>query len=327
VFKQKLDYARGVRDGRIVDKRFLPVLYEFPPELLKDEKVPPRRYWHITNPNLGVSVDPEYLERELQKAEQAGAESLHGFLAKHLNVELGLALQSNFWPGALFWENQARGVTLQEILGRCDVADVGIDGGGLDDLLGLTVLGRDESTGEWLSWSHAWAHELVLERRKSEAQRFRDFEHDGDLTIVGKIGEDIEQAAEVVRKVHEAGILDKVGVDPAGIGALMDALVEAGIPQEIVVGISQGWRLSGAIKTTERKLAEGVLVHCGSRLMAWCVGNARVEPRGNAVLITKQASGTAKIDPLVALFNAAQLMSLNPPPPRSVYESRGVIVV
>jgi phage terminase large subunit-like protein len=42
------------------------------------------------------------------------------------------------------------------------------------------------------------------------------------------------------------------------------------------------------------------------------VGNARVEPKGNAIVITKQASGTAKIDPLMVAFNAVAWMSANP---------------
>jgi hypothetical protein len=35
----------------------------------------------------------------------------------------------------------------------------------------------------------------------------------------------------------------------------------------------------------------------GQALMSWAVSNARVEPKGNAIVITKQASGAAKIDP------------------------------
>ena len=62
----------------------------------------------------------------------------------------------------------------------------------------------------------------------------------------------------------------------------------------------------------EGKLSDGVMVHGGQPLMAWCAGNAKVEPKGNATLITKQASGTAKIDPLMAGLNAVSLMALNP---------------
>jgi hypothetical protein len=41
-------------------------------------------------------------------------------------------------------------------------------------------------------------------------------------------------------------------------------------------------------------------------------GNARVAPKGNTIVITKQASGSAKIDPLKVAFSAIALMSTNP---------------
>jgi len=74
------------------------------------------------------------------------------------------------------------------------------------------------------------------------------------------------------------------------------------------LGFGQCW-LKGFSKA-ERKLADKTLVHGRQRLMAWAVSNARVEPKGNAIVITKQASGTAKIDPLMAALVA--WMSANP---------------
>jgi len=314
VFRQKLMYARKVRDGEIVDKSFLPVLYEFPKAMLDAGAHRDFSNAYITNPNLGLSVDEPFIERGYAQAQLDGEESFRGFLAKHLNVEIGLALLSDRWAGADFWEQQASELcrTLDDLLERCEVIDVGVDGGGLDDLLGLAAIGRETGTRRWLTWTHAWAHPSVLERRKSEAPRIRDFAKDGHLTLVERIGDDIEDVAQLVARVEQAGLLDKVGLDPAGVGAILDALEAAEIPRDKIDGISQGWRLGGAIKTAERKLAEGTLLHGGQPLMAWCCGNARVEPRGNAILITKQASGSAKIDPLMALFNAVTLMALNP---------------
>lgn len=320
VFEKKLKYARDVRDGKLRDPNFLPVLYEFPDRMLKAGEHRQKRFWRITNPNLGASVQQEWLERKFAEHEHAGEESLLGWMAKHLNVAIGTVLRSDGWAGAAFWEQRGRpGITLEAILERCDVVTVGGDGGGLDDLLGLAVCGRDSNTREWLCWFHAWAHPVVLKRRKSEAARFRDFEAAGDLTIC-EHGEDVREFAQIVARIEDAGLLDNVGVDPAGIGGLLDALEDAGVPKEKVIGISQGWKLNGAIKTAERKLAEGALVHGAQSLMAWCIGNAKVEPRGNAILITKQASGTAKIDPLMAGFSAWQLMSLHPPGASEVTE-------
>lgn len=313
VFRDKLLYARKVRDGLVKDRQFLPVLYEFPDAMVKAGEHKRPENFYITNPNLGASVSEEFLVRELVKAEETGQESLIGYLSKHLNIEIGLALKSDRWAGAEFWERQARpDITLDAILARCDVIDIGIDGGGLDDLLGLAVLGRDAATGEWLHWGHAWAHPSVMERRKSEAARFADFEKDGDLTIVRAMGDDIVGVVDICRRIEDAGLLDKIGVDPYAIGGILDALEAAGIPKDKIIGIPQGWKMVGAIKTAERRLAEGGFIHGGSKMMAWSVGNAKVEPKGNAIAITKQAAGCAKIDPLMALFNATSLMALNP---------------
>lgn len=318
IFAQKLEYARGVRDGRIDDNSFLPILYEYPEALLKDKAYMERKWWFVTNPNLGASVDEAFLIREFKKAEDAGVESMQGFLSKHLNIQMALSLKSQRWAGADFWEAAAGNVTLDLILEKSDVVEIGIDGGGLDDLLGLSVLGREIETGNWLLFTRAWCNPIAIERRKSEASKYHDFAKDGDLIIVEEIGQDIRQAGEIVRKCDASGLLDRIGVDQAGIGAIVDEIEtgdekgEGAIKHDRIVGIPQGWRLNGAIKTLERKVAEKTLMHGGQALMTWCVGNARVEPRGNAISITKQASGTGKIDPLMATFNAVALMAMNP---------------
>jgi phage terminase large subunit-like protein len=55
---------------------------------------------------------------------------------------------------------------------------------------------------------------------------------------------------------------------------------------ERVVGVSQGYKLTGTIKDVEGKLADGILTHPGSPKMAWCTGNAKVESKGNAIVVT-----------------------------------------
>jgi phage terminase large subunit-like protein len=323
IFKQKLDYARKVRDGEIVDPGFVPVIFEHPPEMVANGDCLKLEHMGLVNPNIGFSVDQQFLDREFSKAELAGGESFRGFMAKHANVEIGMNLRSDRWAGSEWWEaaGTQKGLTLETLLDRSEVVTIGIDGGGLDDLLGLAVIGRDKVTRQWLVWVRAMAHPSVLERRKDIASRLQDFARDGDLTLVQRIGDDVAEVADICAQCEASGLLDKIGCDPAGLGGITDALAEADIPEEKMIGVSQGWRLGGAIRTAERKLAEGVLVHGGQPIMAWCVGNAKVEPRGNAIMITKQAAGSAKVDPLMALFNAVTLMAMNPAAEKSFWEA------
>lgn len=315
VFKEKLQYFRDVRDGKIDDRKSLGVLYEFPDAMIESKAYEQPKNFYITNPNIGRSVSAEWLEDNLKKNKGKQDGTFNQFLAKHLNVQIGMNLRSNRWAGADFWEAQAiHPFSFAELIERSEIISLGVDGGGLDDLLGFAAVGREKATGKWLLWVRAWAHPSVLQRRQSEVAKLSDFEKLGEVVFVKNVGDDVAELAELAAQVKAAGKFDKIGVDPNGLGGIIDALEKEGITQEDgeILGISQGWKLTGAIKTTERKLAEGVLQHGGTALMAWCVGNAKTVPQGNAVTITKQVAGSAKIDPLMATFNAVTLMSLNP---------------
>lgn len=327
--KQKLDYARQVRDGKVDDPQFLGLLYEFPQKYLDDELYLKQENWYITNPNMGASVNEKYIEREFKKAADEGKEELQDFTAKHLNVQIGVSMRANRWAASEFWEKAAaeKPFTLAQLIEQSEVITMGIDGGGLDDLLGMAVIGRlptvireyqDKVSNQkvqvkpWWVWTKAWCHEIALERRKSIADTLRDFERQGDLSIVKNMGDETDELAKIAKQVFDSGKLDKIGLDPLGIGALIDELIMIGIPDDKLIGVTQGFKMSGYIKTAENKIARKDMLHASQPIMAWSVGNCRTVVRGSGTMLSKAESGTAKIDPVIGMLNAVALMSQNP---------------
>jgi len=348
VFLEKLEYYRDVRDGKEIDPRSLGILYEFPEKMIKSKAYLKPENFYITNPNLGRSVSHAWLEDQLKKNRRKEDGSFNKFLAKHLNVEIGMNLRSNRWSGADFWLRQShKEIDLEYLIDNSDVIEIGIDGGGLDDMLGLAVLGREIDTGDWLLWNKAWIFTQAIKERKQNEAKYYDFQKDGDLEIVkleyetddegnplvsdedGRIAFEkiMDGIIEIVLACENSGLLDMLGVDPHGMGMIIDFL-EKVFDRDRIVGIQQGWKLSSSIKTVGLKVATQTLRHAGQPMMTWCVGNAKQEQNGNAVSITKQMAGTCKIDPLVATFCAGFLMSLNPDARgRSVYDKRGIIEI
>jgi phage terminase large subunit-like protein len=334
VFKSELQYARGVRDGRITENvRTLPVLYEFPEAMQKHPGQPWRNpeVWHMVTPNLGRSISIDALRNLMARAEEDGPDELIAWATQHLNVEVGMALHRDRWIGADYWEgNGEDGLTLERLLATSDVAVIGGDAGGADDLFSLAVLGRHRQKRVWQVWVRAWCLEIVLERRKEIAARLRDFARVGDLVITENAEDHILGAVEVCEQVREAGLLPEenaLGFDPFGIAALVDALADAGFDEKQITGVGQGFKLNGAIRGLERRLYDGNLSHGNQPLLTWAVSNAKAEQRGNNVMITKQAAGTAKIDPLIAVINAAVLMDRNPVVQPSSYLEAGSLLV
>lgn len=319
VFKTNLDKARAIRDGLKTDSRTLPILYEFPDDIARDrDQFLNPANWRMVVPNLGRSITLPRLKELFAEESDDGEQSIRRWCSQYLNIQVGLGLKSDHWVGARHWEkNGDPSLTLAAILARSDVVTIGVDGGGLDDILGLVVLGRDAESGKQLAWAHGWLQRDVLALRKQDAPKFIELEAAGDLTLVEAISDAFGEVADLVEEVSDTDKLIGVGFDPFGVKLIVDALARRGIlPRDPdggpVQGVSQGYKLQGVIKSLEVKLKAGDLIHCAQTLMAWCVGNARVKLAGNAILITKQASGIAKIDPLAALIDAEYLMLAAP---------------
>jgi phage terminase large subunit-like protein len=358
VFKDKLDYFRGVRDGKIDDPRSFGMLYEWPEAMRDDEAYLDPANFYVTNPNLGRSQSVGFIQRKLQQVKEGRGEegdtSLQIVLAKYLNVEIGQRLARDRWTGASFWPRCAIPVlSLDDLIARSEVIVGGVDGGGLDDLLGLCLIGREKGSKRWLIWAHAWAWSIVWKRRQDIATQLNEFilegtltrcempDDDGELVAIGEgddgegdqddLTEDVIGVVDVFKRVRDAGKLpekDAIGLDPAGVAAIVDELAREGFEDDQLKAIPQGWRLSSVIKGLARKCAARTVRHAGSQLMTWCIGNVKQEPRGaSGVAITKQ-SPSAKIDPVAAMFSAATLMTLNPEAAGGfVYEERGMLIL
>lgn len=328
VFKKKLDYMRDVRDGVIDDPTTLPVLYEWPEDMLETEAYRDPANFYVTNPNIGKSTNAEFIQRKIAQAEAGEGEgedaSLQVVFAKYLNVEIGMRLRRDRWSGAGLWLECAEpALTLEALLARCEVAVMGVDSGGRDDLFGACVAGRERETGVWLTWCHAWALRSALQVRKKIAPDLLSFANDGDLTLLDTGQEIVDEVAALAMNVKASGLMPEtgaIGLDAWGVGTLLEALVSAGFaPYDAVtkrggslLPVRQGVGLTGTIKTVEFKLGDGMLRHDGSNLMTWCVSNAKAELRGSNLYISKQSAGASKIDPLIALFNAVQMLEMGP---------------
>ncbi len=335
VFKTELEHARSVRDGLYEGGETLPMLYEFPLSMQAAENRPweDPKQWPLVLPNLGRSITIGRLLPQFRENKEKGIEAFKVWASQHLNIQIGVALSGDSWRGAEYWEAAAdeKLKDLDALLARCEVAVIGIDGGGLDDLLALSVIGRCKETRRWLLWSHAWCQRDVLDLRKDIAAQLTEIEKAGELTFCDDTTTDILGVAEICERVFLTGLLPEqagIGIDPQGVAAIVDELASRGMEQPLVVSVSQGFRLSPAVWGMERKLKDRTLVHGGQALMRFCVGNAKVIQRGNAVVIEKQVSGKAKIDALISSLVAGMLMSRNPEASgASVYETRGLLMV
>jgi phage terminase large subunit-like protein len=137
-FREELHNARRHRDGKFRGKNARPtlaVMFEFPRDIAKNPaKWKDPACWPMVQPNLGRSVHLATLLPDWNSEKEKGDQAIRVWASQYLNIEMGVGMKTDGWPGAEFWaRSEDASITLEEIQRRCETVVVGIDGGGLDD--------------------------------------------------------------------------------------------------------------------------------------------------------------------------------------------------
>ena len=312
IFKQKLDYARDIRDKKIINKQFLPVLYEYPESMLEDESYLNPNNWYIANPNLHASVSLDFLTNQYEQIKDT-RESLQDFLSKHLNIQQDMNLKDQNWQAFTELLPTSEAVfTLEELIERSEVITIGYDGASLFDLAGLSVMGRVSNTNTYLSWSHGWLNRIALSKNLRSATKLLELEQLKEITIVDEVSNQFKEIIAVIKMIDSTGKLYQIGVDPHGLGTFKTDLEDEGIAEDKIIGVSQGYKMQQHIITCENLMAKGTLKFSLQELIRWQGSNTRLILKSNTVMVSK-ADSADKIDNIISILNSIAIMSQNPP--------------
>jgi phage terminase large subunit-like protein len=305
-------YAGKVRDGIVEDCAFLPVIYE---AKQTDDWTDPA-VWHKANPNLGVSVSLEYLERECRQAKETPSYE-NTFKRLHLNIRTE---QDVRWMQMDKWDACAEPIDFDSLRGQKCWA--GLDLASTTDIAAFALWFPDASVVLPFFWMPSdQAH--VRERR--DRVPYSTWERDGLIEMT--TGNVIDYSF-IRRRINELKVvydIADIAYDPWNAQQFATQLKdEDGMN---VTEFRQGFiSMNEPTKRLERLVLEGALRHGGNKVLRWMASNVsvRTDPAGN-IKIDKQKS-TEKVDGIVALAMALGRAGASNVG-ASVYEGRGILTL
>jgi len=289
------------------------------------------KVWVKTNPNLGVSVHPRYLQELIEEAS--------GMPAK-----LNLILRLNFcvwteshtvWISAEAWNRNAGGVDVAAIAKRNTGRPVyiGLDLASVSDLAAAALAFPVEDDPEAYDvLIRCWLCEDAFTRRaKMGREPYEMWRDQGFITVTPGGATDYDTIERDIIADAKRYDVREIVYDRYWASQLV-AHLQDNLGEERVIQFGQGFvSMNAPTKEVERLAARTKFRHGGNPLLAWTISNVAIaqDPAGNQK--PDKARSAEKIDPAVALVMAiGRAMVRNaapPPPPKSVYESRGLLVL
>lgn len=315
ICNQKHSYACSVRDGDINDPAFLPVIYEAD---IEDDWASPA-VWEKANPNYNVSVFPDYLKREAERADSDPA-YLNTFRRLHLNMKTSTSLsciRMDLWDGC----DERR--PLDDLLGKECYA--GLDIASKQDINALVLVFPDWPHIDVLSWF--WVPEAAAETRGRDAANlgnYHGWSSEGLLNLVPGSRMDQDLIHEKLNELNGLYDIKQIAYDNWNAEKLRIELERDGF--EMVEFRQSIANFTEPFKEWLAMIGSGQVRHGGNKVMRWMAQNLASYEDTSGNIRTDKGKSRDKIDGQVAGIMATGIAMLARDE-TSIYDTREPIVI
>lgn len=285
------EYALGVRDGRIDDPSYLPVVYAAD----ANDDWQEEDTWRKANPGFGSICQRDYFIDQVQKAKQSPS---HVNTFKRLNL--------NIWTGA-----ETSWVTDDEWMG-CS-GEMPSDAylatlpayGGLDlaatrDLCAFAIAFYESPERIYLKVHQFCNYEAATNKKLAQGVDYLAFEEQGDITVTPGNVTDFDVLQRHVEDANRKYDLRAVAFDRKFSPYIVPKLMDAGV---WMTPFGQGYyEMSYPTKEMEKSIVSKVLMHDGNRCMRWQMGCVTLtrDPADNIKVVKNRNKGGQMVDGVVA---------------------------
>ena len=309
--------AVDILEGRRVDPTFYPVVYG----LKDDEDWEDEANWYKVNSSLGYTVDVERLRDAYREAKQNPADEI---TFKWLRCNMWVSSTVAWIPDAIYMRGNEP-IDMASLEGRDCYA--GLDLSSTGDITALVLIfpPRDEDE-KFVLLPYFWIPEETIPRRvKANSVPYDIWEKQGYIMSTEGNVIHYDFIEKFIMDLSEKYHILEIAVDRWNATHVIQNLEDNGLT---MVPFGQGFAsMSAPTKEFYRLLMEGKIIHGGHPVMRWMAGNVVVDtdPAGN-IKVTK-AKSKEKIDGIVAAIMALDRAVRHEGESRSVYDTRGIILI
>lgn len=283
-------YAKDVLKGEVIDEEFLPIIYTVDDPEKWDDPVE----WEKANPNYGISVYPENMQIDCERAKKQPSQQTN-FKTKNLNIWLASGEQ---WIPFEDWRRcGSKDLKLDDFRG--EKCWIGIDLAEKSDVAAVSIV--FVRNGHFYVFFKLYLNEYEVEKQENQHyRRYRDIDElivtDGNATDFDVIREDLLHLKKDFKVVE-------VPYDPRFASYFATKLAEDGLPMVEIAQTAQ--HFTQPIIEIENMVLENKLHHDGNSMVEWMMSNVvmRISKFSGLKQPTKEAN-REKIDGPVAMLLA-----------------------